>query len=143
VDTSLWFMVAVFQYLRYTKDFDFVRDQLWERMKDVVNHYQNGTHFQIHMDVDGLIFAGQNGVQLTWMDARVGDTVVTPRAGKPIEIQALWYNALRIMEQIGARLGDKENAKKWGGLAEKVWSAINRLFWYDDGGYLFDVINGD
>ena len=143
VDTSLWFLVSVFHYLRYTKDFDFVKDQLWDAMKSVIEHYQNGTHFHIHMDVDGLILAGQAGTPLTWMDAKVGDWVVTPRAGKPVEIQALWYNGLRIMEQIGGRIGDKERAGKWGGLAEKVWNAINREFWYEEGGHLYDVINGD
>jgi glycogen debranching enzyme len=95
------------------------------------------------MDVDGLIVAGQTGVQLTWMDAKIGDWVVTPRTGKPIEIQALWYNALRIMEQIGNRIEEKESAQKWSNLAEKVWGSINRQFWYEEGGYLFDVINGD
>jgi predicted glycogen debranching enzyme len=131
VDASLWFIVAVFHFLRYTKDFDFVKEHLWDKMKSIIQHYQNGTHFHIHMDVDGLIIAGQSGVQLTWMDAKVGDWVVTPRAGKPVEIQALWYNALRIMEQLGNRIDDKETAKKWGGLAEKVWGAINRIFWYE------------
>jgi predicted glycogen debranching enzyme len=143
VDTSLWFIVSVFNFLRYTKDFDFVRDQLWGQMKDIIAHYQNGTHFHIHMDVDGLIIAGQSSMQLTWMDAKIGDWVVTPRTGKPIEIQALWYNALRIMEQVGNRLGDKEDAKKWGGLAEKVWGSINRAFWFEEGGHLYDVINGE
>ena len=143
VDASLWFVVAIFHYLRYTKDFDFVREQLWSKMKDIVEHYQNGTHFHIHMDVDGLILAGQPGTQLTWMDAKIGEWVVTPRAGKPIEVQALWYNALRIMDQIGSRMGDADIAKKWGGLAEKVWGSINRQFWFEAGGYLYDVVNGD
>jgi predicted glycogen debranching enzyme len=143
VDTSLWFIVAVFHYLRYTKDFDFVRQQLWSKMKEIIEHYQNGTNFHIHMDVDGLIVAGQTGVQLTWMDAKVGEWVVTPRAGKPIEIQALWYNALRIMEQVGNRIDDKDIAKKCGSLAEKVYGSINRLFWFEEGGHLFDVVQGD
>jgi predicted glycogen debranching enzyme len=143
VDTSLWFVVTVFHFLRYTKDFDFVRDQLWPKMKSIVEHYQNGTNFHIHMDIDGLIIAGQPGVQLTWMDSKVGDWVVTPRAGKPVEVQALWYNTLRIMEQIGNRLGEKDAAKKWGSLAEKVWGSINRLFWFEEGGHLYDVIQGD
>jgi predicted glycogen debranching enzyme len=143
VDASLWFIVSIFHFLRYTKDFEFVKNELWDKMKSIIEHYQNGTHFHIHMDVDGLIIAGQSGLQLTWMDAKVGDWVVTPRAGKPIEIQALWYNALRIMEQIGNRLDDKDNAKRWSGLAEKVWGSINRSFWYEEGGYLYDVINGD
>lgn len=143
VDASLWFILAVFHFLRYTKNFDFVRDELWEAMKSIMAHYQNGTQYQIHMDVDGLLDAGQPNLPLTWMDAKIGDWVVTPRTGKAIEIQALWYNALRIMDQIAGRLGDKEQAKKWAGLAEKVWASINRQFWYEEGGYLYDVINGD
>jgi len=143
VDASLWFILAIFHFLRYTKDFDFVRDHLWSTMKEIVTDYQNGTRYQIHMDIDGLIYAGQSGTQLTWMDAKVGDWVVTPRIGKPVEIQALWYNTLRVMEQIGSRLEEKENARKWAGLAEKVWSSINRQFWYEEGGYLYDVVNGD
>ncbi len=143
VDASLWFILAIFHYLRYTKDFDFVRDHLWSKMKDIVAEYQNGTRYSIHMDFDGLIFAGQPGLQLTWMDVKIGDWVVTPRIGKPIEIQALWYNVLRIMEQVGSRVGEKESARKWAGLAEKVWSSINRQFWYEEGGYLYDVVNGE
>ena len=143
VDASLWFILAAFHYVRYTKDFDFVRDHLWKTMKDIITHYQNGTRFHIRMDLDGLIYAGQAGAQLTWMDARVGGETVTPRIGKPVEIQALWYNALRVMDQIGSRLGEKEASKKWMGLAEKVWASINRLFWYEEGGYLYDVVNGE
>jgi predicted glycogen debranching enzyme len=143
VDASLWFIIAAFQYVRYTKDFSFIRDHLWTTMKDIITHYQNGTQFHIRMDLDGLIFAGQSGTQLTWMDAKVGDIVVTPRVGKPVEIQALWYNALRIMDQIGSRLDEKDAAKKWMSLAEKTWASINRLFWYEEGGYLYDVVNGE
>jgi len=143
VDASLWFIMAAFHYVRYTKDFDFVRDHLWATMKEIITHYQNGTRYHIRMDLDGLIYAGQAGVQLTWMDAKVGDQVITPRMGKPIEIQALWYNALRIMDQIGQRLGEKDAAKKWMALAEKTWGSINGQFWYEEGGYLYDVVNGD
>jgi predicted glycogen debranching enzyme len=143
VDASLWFILAAFHYVRYTKDFDFIRDHLWETMKSIIAHYQNGTRFHIRMDLDGLIFAGQSGSQLTWMDARVGAQPVTPRIGKPVEIQALWYNALRVMDQIGSRFGEKESAQKWMGLAEKTWGSINRQFWYEEGGYLYDVVNGE
>lgn len=143
VDASLWYIVAVFQFLRYTKDFDFVQKNIWTKMKEIIRAYQFGTRFSIHMDIDGLIYAGQVGVPLTWMDAKIGDWVVTPRMGKPIEIQSLWYNSLRIMEQIGNRLGDREAAKPWSGLAEKVWNSINSKFWYEQGNYLYDVINGD
>ena len=143
VDASLWFIIATFHYLRYTKDFEFVRNHLWQTLKDIIHDYQNGTRFHIRMDLDGLIYAGQAGSQLTWMDAKVGDWVVTPRIGKPVEIQALWYNSLRIMEQIAQQLNDKQSARSWIGLAEKVWSEINRQFWHDEGGYLYDVINGE
>ncbi len=142
VDASLWFILGVFHYVRYTKDFDFVHERLWTVMKEIIAHYQNGTRYHIHMDLDGLIYSGQSSTPLTWMDAKVGESAVTPRAGKAIEIQALWYNALRVMEQIGGRLGEKNHAKKWMGLAEKVWSTINQHFWYEEGGYLYDCING-
>lgn len=142
VDAGLWFIVAVFHYLRYTKDFDFVRDHLWSGMQEIVRSYQNGTRFQIHMDLDGLLHAGQPGMALTWMDARSTQTPVTPRIGKPVEIQALWYNSLRMCEQIGQRLGDKDSSRKWAGLAEKVWASFNKQFWYEEGGYLYDVVNG-
>lgn len=142
VDASLWFIIAAFHYIRYTKDFDFVRENLWTVMQDIIAHYQNGTRFHIHMDLDGLIYAGQSGTPLTWMDARISDRPVTPRTGKAVEIQALWYNALRIMEQLATRLGEKDSAKKWMGLAEKVWSSINQQFWNEQDGYLYDCING-
>ena len=142
VDASLWYIIAAFHYIRYTKNFAFVKDHLWATMKDIIEHYQNGTRFHIRMDLDGLIYAGQAGTPLTWMDAKVGDQAVTLRAGKAVEIQALWYNALRIMDQIGNRIGEKDAAKKWMNLAEKVWASINQQFWYDEGGYLYDVING-
>lgn len=142
VDASLWYILTVFHYLRYTKDFDFVQKQLWPKLKEIIAAYQNGTRYGIHMDLDGLLFAVQPGQQLTWMDAKIGDWVVTPRHGKPIEIQALWYNALRIMEQIGNRVGEKDTARTWGGLAGKVWSSINHQFWNEEGGCLYDVIHG-
>ncbi len=142
VDASLWYLVAIFHYLRYTKDFDFVAQHLWPVMKDIIAAYQNGTRYQIHMDLDGLLFAGQPGVQLTWMDARIGDWEVTPRIGKPVEIQALWYNALRIMEQVAAKLEEKDASRKWGSLAEKVWASFNKQFWNEETGTLCDVVHG-
>jgi len=77
VDASLWFILAAFHYARYTKDFDFIRDHLWTTMKDIITHYQDGTRFHIRMDLDGLIYAGQSGSQITWMDAKVGDHAIT------------------------------------------------------------------
>jgi predicted glycogen debranching enzyme len=142
VDASLWFIIAAFHYIRYTKNFDYVHEHLWDTMKSIIEHYQNGTRFHIRMDLDGLIYAGQPSTPLTWMDAKVGDNAITLRSGKAVEIQALWYNALRIMDQLGSQMGEKEAAKKWMGLAEKVWASINQQFWYEEGGYLYDVVNG-
>jgi glycogen debranching enzyme len=90
-----------------------------------------------------LLRAGETGVQLTWMDARVGDWVVTPRHGKPVEVQALWYNALRILEDLAARFGDEERQAGCASLAEKARSSFDRSFWNEGRNCLFDVIDGD
>src|SRR3990170_4939906 len=92
VDATLWYVNAVLQYLKYTSDFSFVHDHLWENLKDIVESHVTGTIFNIHMDTDGLL---SHGERLTWMDAEVNGKAVTPRGGKAVEIQALWYNALR------------------------------------------------
>ncbi len=142
IDASLWFILSIFHFLRYTKDFDFVQTNLWPHMREVMDWYQKGTHYGIHMDLDGLICGGDPSVQLTWMDVKTGGQTVTPRSGKPVEIQALWYNALRIMAQIAGRIGDSDRERHWSDLADRVWHSINRQFWYEEGGYLYDVING-
>ena len=90
MDASLWYIIAAFHYIRYTKNFAFVKDHLWATMKDIIEHYQNGTRFHIRMDLDGLIYAGQAGTPLTWMDAKVGDQAVTLRAGKAVGMTAIW-----------------------------------------------------
>ena len=87
----------------YTGDFDFVRDRLYAVLKESIDWHLRGTRYGIRVDADGLLACGEPGVQLTWMDAKVGDWVVTPRHGKPVEIQALWYNALRVMEELAGR----------------------------------------
>ena len=97
VDATLWFFVAIRRYLDATGDEAFVRDELLGVLEDILAWHRRGTRHGIRVDDDGLLYAGEPGVQLTWMDARVGDWVVTPRRGKPVEIQALWYNALRIL----------------------------------------------
>ena len=97
----------------------------------------------IHVDDDGLLYSGEPGVQLTWMDAKVGDWVVTPREGKPVEIQALWYNALRVMEQLAANFKNAKAKKKYAAMADKARISFNNLFWNEQAGCLYDVINGD
>jgi predicted glycogen debranching enzyme len=98
VDATLWFFEAVRSFVQYTGDYEFVKTSLYSVLQDIVHWHVKGTRYGIHVDEDGLLFSGEPGVQLTWMDAKVGDRVVTPRHGKPVEIQALWYNALRVME---------------------------------------------
>lgn len=94
VDATLWFFEAMRGYLTYTGDLAFVQQELYPVLTDIVNWHVRGTRYGIKLDAAGLLTSGEPGVQLTWMDARVGDWVVTPRRGKPVEIQALWYNAL-------------------------------------------------
>jgi predicted glycogen debranching enzyme len=102
-----------------------------------------GTRYGIHVDVDGLLSAGEAGVQLTWMDAKVGDWVVTPRQGKPVEIQALWYNALKIMEELAAKFSDEENRTLYGEMAARARASFNALFWNEEAASLYDVVDKD
>ena len=143
VDATLWFFEAVRALLEYTKDFDFVRDNLYEVLRDIIEWHVRGTRYSIHVDTDGLLFSGEPGVQLTWMDAKVSDWVVTPRTGKAVEIQALWYNALRIMEGLAEKFGDEGNKKQYKTTAACTRKSFNELFWNEQTGCLYDVVNGD
>jgi predicted glycogen debranching enzyme len=142
VDATLWFFQAVRAYLAYTGDLAFVKEDLYDVLTAIVNWHVRGTRFGIKLDSAGLLNSGEDGVQLTWMDAKVGDWVVTPRRGKPVEIQALWYNAICIMEEIAARLGDASAKKRYNSMAALTKWSFNRLVWNEKGGYLYDVVNG-
>ncbi|MDO5423111.1 MAG: type I pullulanase [Eubacteriales bacterium] len=135
VDASLWFIEAVYEYWKYTGDLPFVRDML-PVMEDIVRWYRKGTDFHIFMDADGLISAGKGLEQVTWMDVRYEDILPTPRHGKPVEVNALWYNALRILEEF---LGDA--GAEYGALAEKVKKSFLDKFWMEDKGYFKDVLS--
>lgn len=137
VDASLWFFWAAHRYLAVTGDEEFVHRTLYPVLKTIVEHYRTGTRFNIGMDQDGLIQAGSRGLQLTWMDAKVGDWVVTPREGKPVEINALWHNALRVMSGLARRFWDEDPYRE---LAEKVARNFRRSFWNGSKSCLFDVI---
>jgi len=121
---------------------------LFPVLADMIAWHVRGTRFGIHMDpADGLLHAGEEGVQLTWMDAKVDDWVVTPRIGKPVEINALWYNALRVMEKLKLSLGGtlrrgRLDMPDFGALAEHTKASFRERFWYDAGGYLYDVLDG-
>jgi len=143
VDATLWMFEAVRAYATHTADWDFVRDNLYSILTGIIDWHRRGTRFGIGMDVDGLLRAGAPGVQLTWMDAKVGDLVVTPRRGKPVEIQALWYNALRIMESLAGRYGDAEHEAMFAGMADLARASFNDVFWNSASGSLYDVIDGD
>ena len=143
VDATLWFFEAVRSFLEYTGDCEFIRTKLYAVLRDIVDWHVKGTRYGIHVDADGLLSAGEAGVQLTWMDAKVGDWVVTPRHGKPVEIQALWYNALRVMEDLTGRFDDLNAKQEYGAMANKARASFNELFWNEQAGCLYDVVNGD
>ncbi len=143
VDATLWFFEATRALLEYTDDEEFVRGTLYDVLIDIIDWHVRGTRYQIHVDSQGLLYSGEEGVQLTWMDAKVGDWVVTPRRGLPVEIQALWYNALRVMEDLAEKFGDTERRKKYTEHAQAAQESFNRLFWNDGRGCLYDVIDGE
>jgi len=132
-DATLWFFHAADRYIEITKDTD-ILEMLLPKFIDIVNLHIKGTRFGIKVDTDGLLVQGEEGVQLTWMDAKVGAWVVTPRRGKAVEINALWYNALKLLET-------------WTGqpqpLAEKCYESFNKRFWFDQEQYLYDVVDGE
>jgi predicted glycogen debranching enzyme len=143
VDATLWFFEAVRAFAEHTEDYEFLRTRLYSVLADIIAWHERGTRYGIRMDTDALLLAGEPGVQLTWMDAKVGEWVVTPRYGKPVEIQALWYNALRTMEDLGRRFGDEPSATHYKELADGARSAFQQLFWNESAGCLYDVVNGD
>jgi predicted glycogen debranching enzyme len=143
VDATLWFFEAVRAYAAYTNDYEFVRARLYEVLADIIAWHERGTRYGIRVDSDGLLLAGEPGVQLTWMDAKAGDRVVTPRRGKPVEIQALWYHALRIMEDLAGRFGQNTDREHFQALADRAQQSFPRLFWNETAGCLYDVVDGE
>lgn len=143
VDATLWFFEAVRALVEYTGDYPFVRDHLYARLRDIIDWHVRGTRYNIHVDSDGLLFSGEPGVQLTWMDAKVGDWVVTPRTGKAVEIQALWYNALCVMVQLAERFEDESGQKLYQAMAARARKSFNEQFWNEKADCLYDVVNGE
>jgi predicted glycogen debranching enzyme len=140
-DASLWFFHALNRYLRFTDDRSTLR-QLLPKLKSIFEHHIKGTLFGIRVDTDGLLRQGAKGYQLTWMDAKVDEWVVTPRRGKAVEINALWYNALRLLAEWLREEGDPlaPEVAEW---ATRVHEQFNARFWYEEGGYLYDVVDGE
>lgn len=132
-DATLWFFHAIDRYIQITGDEE-ILELLLPKLENIIHFHIKGTRFGIKMDTDGLLMQGYPDVQLTWMDAKVGNWVVTPRRGKAVEINALWYNALKLYEKWGDKASD---------LSEQCYASFNRKFWHAEGNYLFDVIEGE
>ena len=143
VDATLWFFEAIRALTEHTNDYEFVRTNFYDVLNDIIDWHVRGTRYNIHVDTDGLLHAGEPGVQLTWMDAKVGDWVVTPRIGKPVEIQALWYNALCIMKDFAIKFGDDEKAREYEAMAARARDSFNQQFWNEAANCLYDVVNGN
>ena len=144
VDATLWYFEAVRAYTEKTNDYDFIRENLYEKLVDIMLWHIRGTRYNIHLDTDGLLYAGAAGTQLTWMDAKDGSTVFTPRVGKPVEIQALWYNALKIMADFAERFDDLKDRQLCDSMAHAAKETFNRMFWNEAEQCLFDVVeNGN
>jgi predicted glycogen debranching enzyme len=142
-DATLWMFHALSRYLESTEDRHTLR-QLLPVLGEIVRKHLQGTRFGIGVDpADGLLRQGAPGYQLTWMDAKCGDWVVTPRRGKAVEINALWYNALRLLEGWTREEGDAGGARQLAGHAERARASFNRRFWYEGGGHLYDVVDGE
>jgi predicted glycogen debranching enzyme len=137
VDATLWYINAILQYVKYTGDFEFVNQQLWKGLKAIIDSHEKGTEFGIFLDGDNLL---AHGPQLTWMDAQDNGKAVTPRAGKAVEIQALWYNALKTMQFLANKFREINLSEQYGHKASEAQKSFNAKFWNNKAGCLFDVV---
>jgi len=140
VDAALWMFIAAYCYIEATGDRQFLTDRLYPTLVEIIHWYSRGTCFDIYVDADGLLSAGNKGTQLTWMDADPGDGPVTPRHGKAVEINALWYNALRIAADFAGQLGQPETAAEFTERADNTRTSFLDNFWDEQLGYLYDCI---
>ena len=146
VDSSLLLFEQVKKYLTYTSDTEFIKDNLYQVLKKIINSYKNGIDVEnnnIYMDKDCLIVSGTDNTQNTWMDAKYNGVAVTPRNGKAVEINAMWYNSLKIMEELCKVFGDNDDAKEYSSLARKVKNSFNKNFYNADKKCLYDVLGDD
>ncbi len=144
VDAALLFIIAVYEYFLRTRDKAFVTGA-WAVMREIIDWYRRGTDYNIAMEEDGLLRAGEGYDQVTWMDVRIGDILPTPRHGKPVEINAYWYNALCIMDFFRNRLKGEipEDGTDYGAMAERTRESFREKFWNETAGCLKDVLSGD
>ncbi|MBI4391200.1 MAG: glycogen debranching enzyme family protein [candidate division NC10 bacterium] len=143
IDGSLWFVHACERYLAATGNVEAVRADLYPALAEVMRHHVAGTRYGIRVDADGLLTGGEPGLQLTWMDAKVGDWVVTPRQGKAVEVNALWHNACVAMAALSEACGLPRDAARYRQAAGVAASSFNRLFWNEAAGCCYDVVDGD
>ena len=146
VDSSLLLFEQVMKYIEYTGDYEFIKINLYEILKNVVKMFQKGIDFEnsnIYVDEDGLVSAGTENTQLTWMDAKVNGMAVTPRSGKAVEINSLWYNSIKILEFLSDKFDDKETKEDMSKLSQKVKRAFNRKFYNEKKNCLYDVLGDD
>jgi predicted glycogen debranching enzyme len=142
-DATLWYIHAMDRYAAYTGDWALIEKELYPVVCDIVEAHEAGTRHGIRVCDDGLLAAGEHGYALTWMDAKLPGRAVTPRIGKPCEINALWFNALQIAAAFGERMGDAKRAARWRQLALKARTSFNTRFWCESAGCLFDVVDVD
>lgn len=140
-DISLWFIHAAYQYLRYSNDEQTIRRVLLEVMDGILRYYQRGTGLGIGTDAEGLLMSHEPGTATSWMHAKVGDWVITPRQGKPVELNALWYNAIRMVGELAERFGQQTRAQELSRMADAVKDAFNRRFWNEQEQSCYDVID--
>lgn len=144
VDASLWYFYCIDMYLKYSdslESYEWVKECIYPTLKNIQYYYENGTDFSIKMDEDGLIMAGSDLDQVTWMDVRVDGYVVTPRHGKPVEISALWFNALCVLEKLARRFGEPEYADRLRELENRVSCSFAKRFYNEEAGCLYDVVD--
>lgn len=143
VDSSLLLFEQIEKYLRYTKDYVFVREKFYDKLKTIIHSYECGIDLDdnnIYVDEDGLLVSGTENTQNTWMDAKIGNLVVTPRNGKAVEINSMWYNALRILEELSSKYYDEETRSYCHNLAERCKKSFNKKFYNKDKQCLYDVL---
>lgn len=142
-DASLLLFEQVKKYINYTNDYDFVKENLYQKLKTIIACYANGIDLDgnnIYLDEDGLIVSGTPFTQNTWMDAKIGDYVVTPRNGKAVEINSLWYNALKIMEELTKKFETKKKSEKYSKMAEICKKSFEEKFYNKRRKCLYDVL---
>ncbi len=142
MDATLWMFQAVWSYIECGGPLSWVKDVFYPIAKTIMRWHESGTFYEIHVDSDGLLYGGEEGTMVTWMDAKVGDWVVTPRIGKPVEINALWYNALCMMAHWAAEFEEADYAQKMRGMADRAKESFEAKFWNEAAGCAFDVIDG-